>query len=103
MASHRILYAGDDIGLPAHLRASLSGLDCFVVRSPPASARVLLASDIKYSVLMFDETAAGAELEQFTRSLKHREGVPVVLVGKSEGLGALLAAVTRRLRTPRAR
>jgi hypothetical protein len=97
MPSRRILYAGDDTGIPASLRNGLSGLDCFVVRSPVDSARPLIRSGIEYSLLLFDETEAGAELEAYARSLPHRERTPVVIVKKSKGSGGLLDAVRRRL------
>ena len=103
MASHRILYAGDDIYLPAGLRDGLGGLDCFVVRSPVGGARIFLESDIRYTLLLFDDTEAGAELERFARSLPHREGTPVIIVKKSKGLKGLLESIKRRLANSRGR
>jgi len=101
MPSHRVLYAGADACLPARIRDGLGGLDCFVVSAPANIARTFLQSDIKYSLLLFDETAEGVELQRFARSLPHREHTPVILVKKSGGLGTLLDAVRRRLGTPR--
>jgi DNA-binding NtrC family response regulator len=103
MASHRILYAGDDVTLPARLGDALHGLDCFVVRSPVDSARTLIRSEIKYSLLLFDETEAGAGLEAYARTLEHRERTPVIMVKKSEGLSGLLGAIKRELVTGNAR
>ena len=97
MASRRILYAGDDTELPASLRDGLSGLDCFVVRSPVETARTLIRSGIEYSLLLFDETEAGAELGAYASSLPHREHTPVIMVKKSEGSGVLLDSIKRRL------
>ncbi|HVF66823.1 MAG TPA: hypothetical protein VM914_04120 [Pyrinomonadaceae bacterium] len=97
MASHRILYAGDDTDLPARLRDALHAFDCFVVRSPVGTARTLIQSDIKYSLLLFDETEAGKGLEAYARSLPHRERVPVIFVKESEGFGLLLEGIKRRL------
>ena len=85
------------IYLPARLRDALHAFDCFVVRSPVDSARLLIRSDIKYTLLLFDETEAGEELERFARSLPHREQTPVMFVKRAEGLGVLLDAVRRRL------
>lgn len=99
MASHRILYAGTDNDLPARLKNGLSGLDCFVVYSPVSIARMLIQSDIEYSLLLFDETDAGAELEAYARSLSHREQTPVIIVKKSGGLDKLIDGVKRRLKT----
>jgi hypothetical protein len=101
MASHRILYAGDNTALPASLRNALSGLDCFVVYSPVGIARMFIHSSIEYSLLLFDETEAGAELEGYARSLSHREQTPIIIVKKSEGLGGLLDTIRRRLSTTR--
>jgi hypothetical protein len=99
MASHRILYAGDDAALPGKLRDALKSLDCFVVYSPVGIARTLIRSDIKYSLLLFDETEAGAGLEAYARSLPHREQTHVIVVKKSEGLDVLLEVIKRRLTT----
>jgi hypothetical protein len=97
MASHRILYAGDDIHLPDRLRSGLKWLDCFLMHSPVLTARTLIRSDIEYSLLLFDKTAAGAELESYARTLPHREHTPVLIVKKSEGSGGLLEAIRRCL------
>jgi DNA-binding NtrC family response regulator len=97
MASRRILYAGDDVALPELLKDALRNLDCFVVRSPVETSRTLIQSSIEYSLLLFDETEAGAELERLARSLPNREHTPVIIVKKSEGLGGLLKAIRRRL------
>ena len=102
MTSRRILYAGDDINLPARLRNGLKQLDCFMVRSPILTARTLIRSGIEYSLFLFDGTAAGAELESYARTLPHREHTPVILVKGSEGSGRLLDAIRRRLGTARA-
>jgi hypothetical protein len=97
MASHRILYAGDNTGLPTRLRNALHALDCFVVYSPVGIARTLIRSEIKYTLLLFDETDAGAELEAYARSLSHREQTHVIKVKESESLGGLVEAIRRRL------
>ena len=99
MASRRILYAGDDIYLPARLTDALHGLDCLVVRWPVGTARMFIRSEIKYSLLLFDDTEAGAELKAYARSLPHRERTPVIIVKESEGLGVLLDVIKRRLIT----
>jgi hypothetical protein len=103
MSSHRILYAGDDISLPARLEGGLKRLDCFMVRSPVLTARTLIQSDIQYSLLLFDETAAGAELEDYARTLAHRERTPVIIVKRSESSGELLDTIRRRLGKTRVR
>jgi hypothetical protein len=58
---------------------------------------MFIRSDIKYSLLLFDKTEAGADLEAYTRSLSHRERTPVIIVKESEGLGGLLDTIKRRL------
>lgn len=98
MASYRILYAGDDTVLPERLNNVLHDFDCFVMYSPVGIARIFIQSEIKYSLLLFDETEAGAELGAYARLLPHRERVPVMVVKKSKGLGALLGTIKRRLK-----
>jgi hypothetical protein len=97
MTSHRILYAGDDIFLPTRLRDALHAFDCFVVHSPVGIARMFIRSEIKYSLLIFDETEAGGQLEAYARSLSHREQTPVITVRESESFGGLVDSIRRRL------
>ena len=97
MTSRRILYAGEDDALSELLRDALKSLDCFVVRSPVPTARTLIKSDIKCTLLLFDETAAGVELEHYTHTLPHREHMPVIIIRKSEDLDGLLSTIRRRL------
>ena len=96
---HTASYTRETIQIPARLRDALHAFDCFVVRSPADSARVFIRSDIKYSLLLFDDTEAGAELEAYARSLPHRELTPVIIVKESEGLDGLLDTIRRRLGT----
>ena len=92
---HRILYVGADITLPERLGDALD--DCHVVRCPVGSpAQLLIRSDIKYSLLLFDESQA-EELESLARSFRHREHTPAVAVKESEGFGKLAYNVRRRL------
>jgi hypothetical protein len=72
-----------------------------VVYSPAALARTFIRSDIRYSLLLFDDTAEGVELQGFARALPHRERTPVILVKKSEDPGRLFEAIRRRLITTR--
>lgn len=97
MASRRILYAGDDIYLPTRLKDALHGLDCFVVRSPMETARMFIRSEIRYSLLLFDDTAEGAELKAYARTLPHRERTPVIIIKRSEVSGRLLNLIKRQL------
>jgi hypothetical protein len=97
MASHRILYAGDNLALPARLRDALHASDCLVVYSPVDIARMFIRSEIKYSLLLFDETDAGVELERYTRALSHRERTPVIIVKESENFGGLVDSIKRRV------
>jgi hypothetical protein len=99
MASRRILYAGEDTALPERLKDGLRRLDCFLVRTPVLTARALIRSDIEYALLLFDATAEGAELENYARTLPHREQTPVIVVKKSGGADGLLDTIRRRLRT----
>ncbi|MBA3239932.1 MAG: hypothetical protein H0T60_01735 [Acidobacteria bacterium] len=97
MSSHRILYAGTNYTLPGQLRDALKRLDCFVVFGPVDSARLLIASDIKYSLLLFDDDLAGAGLERFARALAHREQTPILLIKQAEGINSLVDTLMRLL------
>jgi hypothetical protein len=95
MSSHRILYAGADNALPGLLQDALKSLDCLVVGSPVGVARTFIKSDIKYSILLFDDTAEGAELERFARTLEHRASTPVILFKQPVSLRALVESIKR--------
>ncbi|HVF49305.1 MAG TPA: hypothetical protein VNA19_04420 [Pyrinomonadaceae bacterium] len=98
MSSHRILYVGDEITLPGLLTAALKPVECHVVRCPDnLFSRTFLESDIKYTLLMFDESLADAETK-FVRSLKHHEQTPVVVLKKPMDLDALAQTVRRVLK-----
>ena len=68
---HRILYVGADCGLAQTLNAERRALDCFAVRCPADAdwlARLLLASTVRYALLLFDAElrgTTGTELAQF--------------------------------------
>ncbi len=68
-----------------------------MVRSPVGVARTFIKSDIKYSILLFDDTAAGVELESYARTLAHRERTPIVRVKKAQGVNSLVDALARLL------
>ncbi len=97
MTSRRILYSGADYVLSDLLKDALKSLDCFVVRSPVATARMFIKSDIKYTLLLFDDDPAGAESVSYTRTLAHRQHTPVVIVKNSEDFDRLLDTIRRRL------
>ena len=87
--------------MPGLLNDALEPLDCFVVGSPVTIARMFIKSDIKYTLLMFDDDPAGAELEGYARTLPHRERTPVIIVKNSESFERLLDTIRRRLGTIR--
>jgi hypothetical protein len=92
---HRILYVGRDITLAERLGGALD--DCHVIRCPVGSpAQLLIRSEIKYSLFLFDEEQA-EELGRLARSLRHREHTPVVAFKESEGFGKLVYNIRRRL------
>jgi hypothetical protein len=92
---HRILYVGVDITLAGRLTDALPGYR--VVRSPVGSpATLLIRSEIKYSLLLFDDEQA-EELGSLARSLKHREHTPVVACKEAEGFGKLVSNIRRKL------
>lgn len=93
MSSHRILYVGNEITLPRLLTAALKPVECVVVRCPDSLfAHTFLESDIKYSLLIFDEALAEAEIS-FARSVKHRERTPIVVLKKPMDLNWLATTV----------
>jgi hypothetical protein len=81
------------------LEDPLKRLDCLLVRAPVPIARVFIQSNIEYALLLFDDTTAGAGLERFTRTLKHREQTPVIIIKKSGDSIRLLNDIRRRLGT----
>jgi len=96
MPSYRILYVGSDCAPLQFLTNALQ--DCLIVRCPnDYQARLFLKSNIKYSLLLFEASRQGAELECFARSLEHREHTPVVNIKKSENFGALVIIIRRLL------
>jgi len=86
MPSHRILYVGRDLTLLNFLNSALK--DCLVVRSLGGSdARLLIKSNINYSLLLFDDDPLGTTgpmLARFTRELAHREHTPIIILSTSE-------------------
>lgn len=87
---HRILYVGHDLTLLKSLQDTLA--DCKVVRSPGGDARLFIESDIKYSLLLFDDELpemSGVELAQLTRKLKHRKRTPMVILTKEKARGVV--------------
>jgi DNA-binding response OmpR family regulator len=102
MSSHRILYAGQDYALLDSLNRALT--DCMVVRCPDArGARIFLASDLHYSVLLVEAElpdAVGAEVERFARSLPHRRDMPILVLPTTGAETAeVIANVARLLAT----
>ena len=99
MASHRILYVGLDLNLLQILNGILTG--CRVVRCPGGSnAYLLIKSDIKYSLLLFDDEplgTTGAELKRFAHSLEHRKHTPVIIHQKSDDLNLLIETLKKSI------
>jgi hypothetical protein len=97
--SHSILYVGRDLALLKSLQGEFK--ECRIVRCPDGSTgRVLIASDIKYLLLLFDEQlldTTGKELERFARSVAHREGTRVIIFSQSGDFKLLARAVKRSL------
>lgn len=95
MTSHRILYVGLNLTLLRSLQAALP--DCKVVRSAGGSdARLLIESNIPYSLLIFDDeplNTTGTELKCFARSLAHRQQTPVIIYQKSDHHNLVIDAV----------
>lgn len=86
MASHRILYFGNDLSLLNTLSELLE--DCRVVRCPDASlAQALMESEINYSLLLLDEKlpdTTGRELVCLVRGFQHRQRTPIIILSASK-------------------
>ena len=88
---YRLLYVGRDLALTAFLKDALMRLDCFVVRCPRGTeARSFIASDINYSLLLFDDELSdmtGLALAHFTSEQAHRKTTPVVILSGEKARG----------------
>ena len=81
----RLLYVGEDLALIRFLRTAFHGPDYHVVSCPDRdSAERFIKSDIRYHLFIFDHEMrhrAAFDLARLVRSLKHREGLPAMIVG----------------------
>jgi DNA-binding response OmpR family regulator len=81
----RLLYVGEDLGLIRFLRAAFPKPEYHVVSCPDRdSAERFIKSDIRYHLFIFDHEMrhrAAFDLARLIRSLKHREGLPAMIVG----------------------
>ena len=81
----RLLYVGEDLGLIRFLRAAFHKPEYHVVSCPDRdSAERFIKSDIRYHLFIFDHEMrhrAAFDLARLVRSLKHREGLPAIIVG----------------------
>ncbi len=88
----RILYVGSDLDFLSALRKAAGRPEHHVVGCPDRdSAIVFLKSDIGYHLVLFDiemRDTAALELAELTRSLTHREEIPIVIVA-NEVTGSL--------------
>ena len=91
MASHHILYVGRDITLLLFLRDVLKKTDDTIVRCPSGrESYCLIESDIKYSLLLFDDELSdmtGLALAHFTSEQAHRKATPVVILSADKARG----------------
>jgi DNA-binding response OmpR family regulator len=93
MASHRILYVGRDHSLSDFLRDVLKKTGDLIVRCPDGrGARLFIESDIKYSLLLFDDELmdmSRVELAQYAHSLQHRATTPIVILSVDKARGVV--------------
>jgi DNA-binding response OmpR family regulator len=86
MPSRRILYVGSDLALLKSLSEALK--DCHIVRALDGSlSRVLMQSEIRYSLLLIDEKLPDTEavaFARFARKLPHHEGTPIIILSANE-------------------
>lgn len=100
MTSHRILYVGLDHALVVFLNKALE--DCQTVRSPSGrDSQCLIESDIKYSLLLFDDElpdTTGAKLKRFAHKLPHRKQTPIIIYKRTDDLSLLVDSIVRAIR-----
>src|SRR5207244_11475899 len=81
----RLLYVGEDLALIRFLKTAFHGLDYHVVSCADRdSAERFIKSDIQYHLFIFDHEMrhrAAFDLARLVRSMKHREGLPAMVVG----------------------
>ena len=81
----RLLYVGEDLGLIRFLRGAFHKPEYHVVSCPDCdSAERFIKSYIQYDLFIFDHEMrhrAAFDLARLVRSLKHREGLPAIIVG----------------------
>jgi len=81
----RLLYVGEDLAVIRFLRTTFHGPEYHVVSCPDRdSAERFIKSDIRYHIFIFDHEMrhrAAFDLARLVRSLKHREGLPAIIVG----------------------
>ena len=81
----RLLYVGEDLDLIRFLRAAFPKPEYHVVSCPDRdSAERFIESDIQYHLFIFDHEMrhrAAFDLARLVRSMKHREGLPAIIVG----------------------
>jgi DNA-binding response OmpR family regulator len=81
----RFLYVGEDLAVIRYLRTAFHGPEYHVVSCPDRdSAERFIKSDIRYHLFIFDHEMrhrAAFDLARLVRSLKHRDGLPAIIVG----------------------
>jgi DNA-binding response OmpR family regulator len=101
---YKILYVGTNCALVQRLNRELKQRECFVDYCPAVwLAHVLLKSDIKYALLLFDDELAGTtgkELTQFARALAHRQQTPIIVITPDEAAGGRDVGANVLLRKP---
>lgn len=84
-ARFRLLYVGGDVQFLRALRRVLTEPDYHIVSCPHVdSAMEFLKGNPRYNLLMFELELRGLELTKLTRSLAHREQLPIVMVTANE-------------------
>ena len=93
----RLLYVGEDLALIGFLREILPKPLYQVVTCPDrGSAEMFIGSDIRYQLFIFDHEMrhrAAFDLTRLVRSLRHRERLPAIVVGRE--VGSSLVEFTR--------
>src|SRR6267143_501136 len=84
----RLLYVGSDQHWLAALRKFLRKPEYHIVSCPDRGSAILfLKGDARYQLLLFElelHNPTGLELARLTRSLPHREQLPIIIVAGNE-------------------
>ncbi|HYX72687.1 MAG TPA: hypothetical protein VE732_07950, partial [Nitrososphaera sp.] len=91
----------DRSGRPSLIYLGIVCWSLYIVRCPGGSlSRLLIESDIKYSLPVFDSKlldTTGTKLKRFARQLSHRKHIAVIIFKESDEFDALAKTIIQSL------